>query len=254
MKLACASCGAAIPGDDIDLPRGVGRCALCGADTPLPGEGQTAFTTESVAALVATIDSSEKRSLGFRRDALPWRERAVSGGTCFELRPVLAQRLVTAAIAGFFLLFMLTGRGDAIFAVFRAIVGIVAAWPIFKVLQSGLNRTQLTIGAEGLRIARGPLPERRAVTVPLANILSFAAGPASILPTLQADKTAWGVRLLTADRNLIELPLRSIDRDDAAWMAGRLNLALEEARGAVASTRLVANPAAKSLNDQAVTR
>lgn len=169
MQLHCPRCGNAIPGDAIDLAKGIGVCRPCGEIVPVPTASQLVAPTPVV------IDSSR-----YLPDGYGFIER--EEGDVYEVR-LSPRRWTGIPILGFslfwnaFVTFWIWGAAHAsvLFAMFGIPFALVGLGLMYGALVTLFNSRRVTFAGGRLVVRNGPIPARGSFVVELAQVDGFTS-------------------------------------------------------------------------------
>lgn len=246
MKLICPNCGEFVPGPDIDLRRALAVCRPCGEVVPLPQvllrgpddtlrcEGSALFTAHEICALPLYAYRPERSGLRERRQGqrviIERPDDRVGAGLVLMMALVWCSLLTSwpetlrdteaRRLWGLWLVFALIHVSSAGYLVFLAVRGLC-------------NTTRLSLSPAKFTLEFAPLPRSGALSEATRDIRCFVESSVHIhrLPERWfRPPLAYDVMLLTRDQRSIPLNMVCNERDEARYLALRLNRALDEMR------------------------
>ncbi len=226
MQLQCPRCGQAVPGDDLDLSRGVGVCRPCGEIVPFPA------TSPGGAFAVTPFSPTTGRVYRPASYALVERTTGDAAAPLWEgsLPP---NRLAAVPMLFFCLVW------DTFMAVWYAIaissrVGVMAVFGVLhlgagiflthKAIVTLLNTRRLAIGRGMVSWRSGPVPDRGNVSLPLERVVGFSPR------VTQGKTTTFSVAMNLDDGSFRELDVSASDAASAEYAAATFDEALAAAK------------------------
>lgn len=248
MQIVCPRCGVAVAGDSIDVAHGRAVCKPCGELFALPDFGRgpggelAVMPATELAPPLAVEEALSGPRTAFRPATLNWHETQLAGRQEFSLAP---RRLLALPLLGFagvwnaFLFFWysiaLSGHGGPsnVMLWFPLLHVAAGVFITYLGLTKLFNRARFSIDRERVSFRVGPIPQRGGrVDEPTANVRGFDVwkNESAARNNTRGFAVTYQVRLLTEDRRSITLPFDAADAEQAAWIATRLNGALDELR------------------------
>jgi hypothetical protein len=123
------------------------------------------------------------------------------------------------------------------------VLGVTGVWWMYVALCGCFNRVVLTLDGASFTLARGPIPQARAIREPAENIVRFEAARVRAAFGSQQARYAvqnpipYGVHLLTRDHRLVPLRFGFAEEAHARFVAARLTQVLLDGRRRLAPYR-----------------
>lgn len=233
MQLQCPRCGQAVPGEDMDVSRGVGVCRPCGEIVPFPvmPPSPVAVTPFSPTPL------SPATGRVYRPESYRLVERTSGDAAAPRWEGVLPPNRVAAVPLLFFCFvwdtFMIVWYAIALssgtwlmaaFGVLHLGAGVFLTHKAFVTL---LNTRRLTIGRDAVSWRSGPVPDRGNTTLPLERVLGFS-------PRVTHGKnTTYSVAMNLDDGSFRDLDVQGSDQASVEYAAATFEEALSAAKRGV---------------------
>lgn len=229
MRVSCPACGRIVAGTDIDLARNAAVCRACSEVFALPPLAAAA----APASELAVIRSEPARALARPTD-LRWSDAQLGERFVGE---IARSRLTGAAMGvpalvwngvmavAWVAILSSTNAAAALCLLPHTLAGLALAYAALVQL---LNRTRFELDPVRFRVGAQPLPERGTATEPTETIREFVPVERSHKPGGRGGR--WTVAVHTRDGRAVPLRLQLSGPDHAAFIAARLNAALDRLR------------------------
>lgn len=225
MQLQCPRCGQAVPGEDLDLSRGVGVCRPCGEIVPFPATSAGAFAVTPFSPTTGRV---------YRPASYGLVERTSGDAGAPVWEGVLPPNRVAAVPLLFFCLvwdtFMVVWYGIAfssrmwIMAVFGVLHLGAGVFLTHKAIVTLLNTRRLAIGRGTVTWRSAPVPDRGNVALPLERVVGFSPR------VTQGKSTTYSVAMNLDDGSFRELDVLASDAASAEYAAATFQDALTAAK------------------------
>ena len=242
MKIVCPSCKKPIPGADIDISGGRALCRPCGEVVPI-GDGNAAVAATALSDALAILDATPPTALArFRPADFRMTESHTDKRWQFKLSP---NRLAAVPLAGFaavwntflFFWYWIALKGGAggfglnslmlVVPLLHVAAGIFIS---YKAAVGLLNTTRIELSESEFKVLQGPIPGKKMIESAGAVLRFEPSRNTRSLNNNRGTMTRWQINLLTDDERAISLPLDLASEEHAAYLAHRLNHAVDENR------------------------